>query len=244
MLIGLTIAAVVVIVALAVLVVVFADARLAAAAERQAAALLAQTFHGPPQVSIVSRPFLVQALRGRYSYVRLTGDHLQLGALAVAALDARLHNTYLSTRRLIRKRVDELTCERLSGWVVLTYAEVERVARVPGLRLRYADGRLFASARLPVPGLGQVARVDGEAGWTLASAGSVFLRIRGVSVAGVSVPSLVTNPLLPVIDVPVPLPDLPFGLRVEDLLPTPKGLVVSGSAAAPVFRWGRPPAVG
>lgn len=238
MLIGLTIAAAVVLVVLVALFLVRADGRAARRVERQAGELLAPTFGRAPVISIEGRPFLTQAVRGRYPYVRVEGEDLRVGPATVTGLDARLHNTYLSTRRLLRRRVDELTCERLSGWLVLPYAEVERLARVPGLRLRYADGRLFASARLPVPGLGQVARVDGEAGWTLVGAGSVYLRIRGVSVAGVPVPTLVTSPLLPVVDVPVPLPELPFGLRIENLLATPKGLVVSGSAAAPVFRWG------
>ena len=34
----------------------------------------------------------------------------------------------------------------------------------------------------------------------------------------------------------IPLPELPFGLRIENLEPAAEGLVVTGSAAAPVFR--------
>jgi hypothetical protein len=66
----------------------------------------------------------------------------------------------------------------------------------------------------------------------------VWLRIRGVSVAGLALPGLGLSQLLPALTVPVPLPPLPFGLRLDELRPTAGGLVVEGSARAVVF--GRP----
>jgi hypothetical protein len=44
--------------------------------------------------------------------------------------------------------------------------------------------------------------------------------------------------LLPSLDVPIPLPPLPYGLRLDGLRPTPGGLVVEGSADAVVIRGG------
>ena len=43
------------------------------------------------------------------------------------------------------------------------------------------------------------------------------------------------NQLLPTLNVPVPLPALPYGLRLDELRPTAGGLVVDGSAEAVVF---------
>jgi hypothetical protein len=57
-----------------------------------------------------------------------------------------------------------------------------------------------------------------------------------VSVAGITLPTLVLNQLLPSLDVPIALPALPYGLRVDELRPTQAGLVVLGSAEAVVFR--------
>jgi hypothetical protein len=51
-----------------------------------------------------------------------------------------------------------------------------------------------------------------------------------------TLPALVLNQLVPTLNVPVPLPPLPYGLRLDELRPTANGLVVDGSAEAPVFR--------
>ena len=64
----------------------------------------------------------------------------------------------------------------------------------------------------------------------------VWLRIRNVAVAGINLPGLVLNQLLPALNVPIPLPQLPYGLRLDELRPSEAGLVVSGSADAVVFR--------
>ena len=58
----------------------------------------------------------------------------------------------------------------------------------------------------------------------------------GYAMIGIAVPNLVMTQLLPTLNVPIPLPELPFGLRIEHLEPRADGLVVTGSAAAPVFR--------
>ncbi len=65
--------------------------------------------------------------------------------------------------------------------------------------------------------------------------------MRAVAVAGIVVPSIVLSQLLPTLRFPIPLPPLPYGLRIDGLDPTPAGLVVHGSADAVVFRRpGRP----
>ena len=59
---------------------------------------------------------------------------------------------------------------------------------------------------------------------------------KGVSVAGITLPSLVINQLLPALNVPIPLPPLPYGLALDSLEPRPDGIVAYGSARAVVFR--------
>ncbi|MBE7188320.1 DUF2993 domain-containing protein [Jatrophihabitans endophyticus] len=233
MLLGLTLAAVLVLVGL---LLVLVDRQAATVAERRASEFLSASFGRPADVHVEGAPFLTQALRGRYRDVRVSGGGLRLGVLNGASLDARLRNVYLSTRRVLGRQVEEMTCEHLSGRIVLPYAELARVAKIPGLQLTHVGGRLLASAALPVAGFDQIARVNGEAVWSVGGGGSVWLRIRGVSVVGIAVPSLVMSQLLPTLNVPIPLPELPFGLRIENLEPEPDGLAVTGSAAAPVFR--------
>jgi len=215
--------------------IALADRILAALAEHKASEYLAEPFGHPPTVRVHATPFLTQALRGRYRDIEVSGGGLQIGEISGATLTARLTNIYLPPRELLSGRATELPCERVVGQLVLPYGELARVSRVPGLSLTYEPGRLVASAALPVPGISQLARVSGEARLTVVS-GAVWLQVSGLSVAGISLTALVIRQLLPRMNVPIPLPTLPWGLKLDELEPTASGLVVCGSAAAVVFR--------
>jgi hypothetical protein len=208
----------------------------AALAERRASEYLSVPFGHPATVRVLGTPFLTQAVRGRYREVEVSGGGLRVGDINGATLIATMRNVHLPARELLGGRTTELPCEHVGGRMMLAYSELARVARIPGLSLYYRGDRLLASAALPVPGFSQLARITGEAVLTHAGAGSVWLRINGVSVVGISLPSVVLNQLLPSLNVPIPLPELPYGLRIDELRPTDSGLLVCGSAEAVVFR--------
>ncbi|TAM92289.1 MAG: DUF2993 domain-containing protein [Jatrophihabitans sp.] len=226
---------VVAVVAALVLAAALADRTLVSLAERKASEYLAEPFDHPPAVRVHGAPFLTQVIRGRYGRIEVAGGGLRVGEIAGASLQARLSNVYLPARDLLLRRATELPCERVAGSLVLPYGELARVSRVPGLALAFQDGRLVASASLPVPGISQLARVSGRAALTL-DGGTVWLRVSGLSVAGLSVTALVIRQLLPHMNVPIPLPPLPWGLRLEQLHAAESGIVVEGAAAAVVFR--------
>jgi hypothetical protein len=215
------------------------DRAVAVLAERKASEYLSEPFGHPATVRVRATPFLTQALRGRYADVEVTGG-LRVGEITGATLVAHLTNAYLPARELLGRRATELPCERVQGRLVLPYGELARVSRIPGLSLAFEGQRLLATAALPVPGISQLARITGEAIVSLTGAGDVWLQIRGVSVAGVTLPGLALSQLLPTLNVPIPLPPLPFGLRFDALRPSAGGLVVDGSADAVVFRRPRP----
>jgi hypothetical protein len=211
------------------------DRVLAALAERKASEYLSAPFGHPATVRVHGRPFLTQALRGCYRDVEVLGG-LRIGEITGATLVAHLTNAHLPLRELLGGRTTELPCERVTGRLLLPYSELAPLARIPGLSLGFEGERLLATAALPVPGISQLARISGEAVLTLAGSESVWLQIRGVSVAGITLPSLVLSQLLPTLNVPIALPPLPYGLRLDELRPTASGLVVDGSAEAVVFR--------
>ncbi len=217
-----------------VLAVTLADRMCATLAEHKASEYLSEPFGHTPTVRLHGTPFLTQALRGRYTDIEVSGGGLQVGEMAGATLDAHLFNALLPPRELLGRRATELPCERVEGRIVLPYGELARVSRIPGLSLTYERDRLVASASLPVPGINQLARVSGEAALILD--GGLWLRVRGLSVAGISLPGLVLNQLMPSLNVPIPLPELPYGLRLEELKPVASGLIVSGSADQVVFK--------
>lgn len=217
------------------LAVALADRVLAALAERKASDYLSEPLGQAIAVRVHGTPFLTQALRGRYGDVEVSGGGLQLGEMAGATLNAHLYNALLPIRELLGGRAAALPVERVEGRIVLPYGELARVSRIPGLSLTFEKDRLIASAAVPVPGISQVARVSGEAELTVLESGAVWLRVRGASVAGINLPSLVVKQLLPSLTVPVPLPPLPYGLGLDTLQPAAAGLVVTGSADSVVF---------
>lgn len=218
--------------------VALADRVWLALAERKASEYLSEPLGRAATVRVHGTPFLTQALRGRFGDVEVSAGGLQVGELAGATLTAHLFDVLLPPRELLGGRTTALPCAHVEGHLVLPYGELARASRVPGLTLTYENGRLVASASLPVPGINQLARVSGEALLTVAS-GVVWLRVRGLAVAGISLPSLVVKQLVPSLNVPIPLPPLPFGLRLDSLEPAAGGLVVRGSADDVVLRAAR-----
>jgi hypothetical protein len=227
---------VVVIVGGLLLWLVLSDKVIASLAERKASEYIEAPLGVPATVRLHGTPFLTQALRGRYTEIEVTAEGLQLGEIVGAKIVANLHNAYLPLRDLLGGRARELPCEEVVGHVVLPYGELARLAKVPGLGLAFVAGHLIATASLPVPGISQLARVSGRAELTVTSGSGVWLRVRGVAVAGITLPGLVINQLLPSLNVPIPLPPLPYGLGLDRLEARDEGIVAYGSARAVVFR--------
>ena len=229
--------ALIVVAAIIVLLVItlpLVDRVVAAAAERKASEYLSEPFGHPATVRVHAKPFLTQALRGRYTHVEVLGG-LRIGEINGATLVAHLTNAYLPPRELLGGRTTELPCERVEGQLVIPYPELSRVAPIPGLSLMFTGERLMATAALPVPGISQLARISGHAVLSITRTGAVWLQIRDVSVAGIALSSFMLNQLLPTLNVPIPLPPLPYGLQFDEMRPTASGLVVQGSANAVVF---------
>ena len=182
-------------------------------------------------------PFLTQALRGRYRDVEVAAAGCGSARSTGATLVAHLHNAYLPLRDLLGRRTRELPCEHVEGRIVLPYAELARVARIPGLALAYR--------RRPADRVGGAAGARHQpAGPDQRRGGADAVRRRRRCGCGSAasrspasaLPSLVLSQLLPTLNVPIPLPPLPYGLRLDELRPTANGLVVDGSADAVVFR--------
>jgi hypothetical protein len=211
------------------------DRLTATRAEQAASRYLTEPFGGPARVRVTDRPFLTQALRGVYRNIEVAGE-LRLGAISGATLAAHLTNVRLPTRELLGGRTREVVCDRVEGRLLLPYDQLAAASKIPGLTLRFSGETLHASAAVPVPGLNQIVRLRGEAVLSSAASGAVWLRVNGVSVVGVAVPSILWNQILPVLNVPIPLPDLPYGLHIDALRPTAAGLVADGSALAVAFR--------
>jgi hypothetical protein len=215
---------------------VVADRAARRLAERAATTYLARSLGPVPVVRVYGTPFMTQALRGRYAHIGVSGGALALGGIDGAAVRARVYDALLPPVALLTGRVSDLPCARVTGVVVVPFAELARRTRIPGLSLSYDGARMIASLSVPValPGVSRLARAAGEARLSVV-AGVVWLRVRGLSVAGISLPSRAVGGLMPSLTVPIALPALPNGLQVDELRPTPAGLAVRASAENVVF---------
>jgi hypothetical protein len=213
-----------------------ADDALAAFAQRRAARTLQGALAAVAEVRVGERPFLPQALRGRFPLVELRIDGVGIGALGAAAVTATLRNVRVPPTELFTGRVRVLAAEWLAVRIVLPYEQLARASRVPGLTLRFERDALAAGVSLSVPGFGSVVEVRGRADLTVDAAGQVRLAVRDLALAdaltGIPVPLPALRSLLPALDTPVPLPPLPYGLRIDRVVPTPAGLAVLASAPA------------
>ena len=196
----------------AVLVVV--DRVAVSAAQRDVARRLQVEQHlaHRPDVSIRGFPFLTQMVAGRYDEVDVTVRGLHAGPLAVTRLVAHLHGVHVSIGDVVRQHVSRVPIDRASAEVVLSFGDLNAFLARDSARISAHGGEVqlaatFSGLHLDV---------------------AVPVEIRGdalvLSVGG-AVP-----------DITIPLPGLPFGLRLESVQVGRNGLVVTGSASGLVLR--------
>jgi hypothetical protein len=182
-------------------------------------------FDRPPSVSIDGFPFLTQVVAGKYREIDISGTGLRLGDISGAGLDAHLHGIHLPLGDIVRRDVTSLPIDEIDGDVTLPYSELARLTGVAGLVLT-EDG---SAVRATVPVLGS-ASASGT-GTVQVVGSAIKINVLSLEAAGVSLPSALVRSVSEAISVPIPLPALPYQLKIESVLPTATGIAVRGSAS-------------
>ncbi len=221
---------------LAILLVV-ADRVGVLVAQSAAESRLAQDaqFEGKPSVTVHGVPFLTQALRGTYRDIAVTGRLRQLGDIGGAGLDAHLHGAQLPLGEVLRRDVQEIPVDRVQGFVTVPYSELARLSGIPGLTITPNGGKLDGSATVTLPALGNDVRVTGEGVLTLVG-GEIRIQLTQLSAGSISVPATSLPSVSNAVSALIPVPSLPYGLRLESIVPEPDGLRVLGSASNVVLK--------
>jgi LmeA-like phospholipid-binding len=163
-----------------------------------------------PDVSIGGFPFLTQAIAGRYDDVTLTVHGLSAARLRVRTVTAHLSGVHLSLGDVIARRVGSVPVDHASASVLVAYADLDT----------FLADRHITVAR----GAGGRARVTGAvtvAGHTVSVSAQAAVSVSDTAVV------LTTDQGL---DVTIPLPGLPFGLRLVSASADATGLTVAASA--------------
>lgn len=206
-------------------------------AEQAVEGVLADQLQGElgsrPDVEIGGVPFLTQAVRGRYDDVQLRADRVERSGVPVLDVRAALTGARVPLSSLLRGEVEQVPVDGLRLRGLVSYDALEAVAGDRDVQLspegedvRVAGSFKVLGREVPVSAVSSL-RLDGD---------SVVLTARRLEIGGASVPGPVAGALSGRLDVRVPLPPLPYDVRVEQVEPGPAGVTVSGAARDTVLR--------
>jgi LmeA-like phospholipid-binding len=182
-----------------------------------------------PVVQVRDFPFLPHLATGRFSAIDVAATDLRARGVNAARLALQLRDVRVP-REVLLGEPGGVNVGRAEGQVELTEAEVNRLvaARLPGASLTVSrDG---VRVRLRTELLGQPLEAVATGG----------LGVRGDAIAftpdsvrlGNGVDPALESQLAPRLTFEVPLPELPAGLKLEQVETRPGAVVVGGRAAA------------
>lgn len=204
-------------------IVAAADRILLALTEDKVADLIQEEGELPsaPDISIEGVPFLTQAIEGRYDSVRVGVDVQALGLPAGATADIRLREALVPLESVFSQAVSSVPVENVVGVLTFPYDYL---------------GEQLGGATVTRDGSGlrvetTVSRLGRD--FAVAATAELALLGRAVSVSASSVegvggelPDEVTALVFDLIQLEIPLPELPFGLAVTGLQVAGEGLQV------------------
>lgn len=210
-------------------------------AEGRIAAVLQSNAHlsHKPTVTVHGFPFLTQAFNGRYDRIEVKARDLfdsvaglpsspgSAGSVSTVNFDG----VHLPAAKALSGKVSEIRVDHVSGSAVVSFADVEKAAKLPGLKVSAISGQPD-EARLTeaVTVAGVSANADVVA--RVSVAGDT-LKLEAVSVslpAGVSVPAAVMADIRSRAGFTVAVPGLPRGVRLTSLTVGADGVTVTISA--------------
>ncbi len=224
---------IVVLIALGALLVV-ADLAASGAVERGIAARVQQSGGLParPEVEVRGRPFLVQALRGRYDEIVVRAQDVPTGQLRLAEFEATLAGAQVPLSGALSGDVSAVPVEALRARVLVAYAELGRRLGAAEVDVQPAGDLLRLTGRVEV--LGQSLSVAAESTVAL-SEGAIVVTAQSFDVGSEAVNDLLTQTLRGQFDLRIPVEGLPYGLVPSGLEVTERGLVLDAFASDTVI---------
>jgi hypothetical protein len=194
-----------------------------------------------PDVSIRGIPFLTQALGGRYQEVRVGLPDVDSGALQNIGVDARLFGVHAPLGDVLRRRLDEVPVDRITGELTVGYEELARASGIPGLRITRDGDALRLSGSVSVLGR----QVDATAVGRVEVVGNdISINAEQAEIAGVEVPRSALDAAARLLSFRVSPRGLPLSLRITSVRTGDTALEVSAESDDAVLRPEALPATG
>jgi hypothetical protein len=227
-----------VVVLLTLIVLLVIGDRIAASAASTAAVqqVVAQTegLGSKPTVSFGGYPFLTQVLFGKYSDIAVGIDDVTpAGGPKIKHIDAHLKGAHIPLSKAINDEIKTIPVDHVTAKVAIDFAELNGF-------LKNQPGQLVLS-----PGKDGAVGISGtvvEGGSEIKMSGSAKLEAEDgqlsvvpvdVKTSGTGFDSIIGSlgglfSLFP--PIPVPLPDLPFNLRITSVKASSSGIIASAAA--------------
>jgi hypothetical protein len=185
-------------------------------------------------VTIGGFPFLTQVLRGKYDQITIDMRQARSGDLRVEQLLVNAYGVEADTAKLINGQ-PEATADRVTGTAVIDWDDLPKLLDYAGVGVGDAkfaaagEGvRIRATARLA----GQSLPLAATAKFTVKD-GKLSVKVSDAEIEGVRLnPTLQSalDSLQRRMSIPVDVPPLPFGLKLDEVRAQEEGLAVTATA--------------
>ena len=167
-----------------------------------------------PDVSIRGIPFLTQAVGGRYDDVRVTLPDVDAGALQNIAVDARLQGVHVPLSDVVKRQIDQVPVDRISGTLDVRYAELARASGISGLTITRDGDSLKLAGSVQV--LGRQLRAS-AVGRVEVRGNDIQINAEQAEVAGVPVPQVALDAAARLLSFKVSPTNLPLSLQITSV---------------------------
>ncbi|CAN5219258.1 DUF2993 domain-containing protein [soil metagenome] len=178
-----------------------------------------------PEVSINGFPVLDQAIAGRYRDVELSLADADLGELSGLDVVVRLNGVRIPLSELFAE-IAAVPVDVLTGTVTVPYPTVAAQLG-PGATLSNSPEGVVVGNSFDI--LGQQQSIEGTGDVTV-DGGDVVVTVVGLQLNEIELDESVLAELLEQLSFRYPVPGLPLGLRITDVVATDEGFEVSGRA--------------
>jgi hypothetical protein len=185
-------------------------------------------------VTIGGFPFLTQVLRGKYDEITIDMRQARSGDLRVEQLLVTAFGVEADTAELINGQ-PKATADRVSGTAVIDWAALPKLLDYAGLGVgdaKFAPAGEGVRIRGTASLAGQSVPLAATAKFTV-KGGQLSVKVSDAEIEGVRLnPAIQSalNDLQRKLSIPVDVPPLPFGLKLDSVRAQPEGLAVSATA--------------
>lgn len=186
-----------------------------------------------PNVSIRGIPFLTQAIGGDYEEVRVELPDVDSGPLQNIGVHARLFGVHAPLGAVLRRQLDEVPVDRITGDLTVGYADLARASGIAGLRIARAGDALRLSGSVQVLGrqvdasaVGRVEVVDND----------IVIDAEQAEIAGVEVPRTALDAAARLLSFRVSPRGLPLSLKITGVRIGDASLEVTAESDDAVLR--------